>query len=231
MVEEIIFMSSVKVSIIIPTYNAPKYCKITLDTLKRTQGVDYEVIVVDNSSRWITKILLLWCWLRGKINRLCLLDENMMFACGNNIGALQASSASTHILLLNSDMNIKDPLWLKKLLNLHRGGITSYGVVDDPKLVRADGYCLLIDRDLYRRHQLDEKFKWFWSVTKLQGEILREGFSVIAVRYHDDIIYHYGGKSGKRHLRDDESNFRRPDTSSWFGGQEVQVRDHVDKED
>lgn len=216
-------MKPIKVSVIIVTYNAARYCKITLDTLAKTTGVDYEVIVVDNKSKWVTKLTLFWCFIRKKINKLCLLDENTMFSGGNNVGASLASKDATHFVLLNSDINIKDPLWLKKLLEIHTGGATSYGVVEDPELERADGYCFLIDSPLYLKYQLDEEFKWWWGVTKLQGEVLKEGYDVKAVRDHDDILIHYGGKSGTQHLKADNQNFVMPDTSSWFAGRKVTV--------
>lgn len=77
-------------------------------------------------------------------------------------------------------------------------GISAYGAVNDGKTTRVDGYCFLIDKDLYDKFKLDENFKWFWSITKLQGEVLEiPNTSVKAYYDHDDIIIHYGGKSGK----------------------------------
>lgn len=67
-------------------------------------------------------------------------------------------------------------------------------VVFEP--IRADGYCMLIDKHLYDRYQLDEHFEWWWSITKLQSQILNEGLKIRAVKNHEHYIHHYGGKSG-----------------------------------
>lgn len=218
----------VKVSIIIVTFNAVRHCRITLNSLSRTRGVDYEVVVVDNNSRWLTKLYLLWARFRGKINSLCLLDRNTLFAGGNNIGAGLVSPDATHFVLLNSDVRIMDPLWLRKLVDIHSSGVTSLGVVEDPVIPRADGYCFLIDRELYLKYGMDENYKWWWGITKLQAEVLRGGDSVTAVRSHDDLLIHYGGKSGTKHLKQDPDNFKVPDdAAAWFDGFHVKLLEKI----
>ncbi len=74
------------VSIIILTHNADDYIKITLESLKTTVGVEFEVIVVDNASKVDTQKMLLEYKINGYIDRLLLLNENTFFAKGNNIG-------------------------------------------------------------------------------------------------------------------------------------------------
>lgn len=207
-----------KVSVVVLTFNAPRYCRITLNTLQRTEDVKYETVVVDNASSWITKCYLFWAFMLGKIGRLCVLDRNMMFSGGNNIGVALSSKDCTHVVLLNSDVEIKDPLWLRKLLDIHHGGVTAYGYVEGSSAIpaRADGYCFLIDKKLYDRYGLNEDYKWWWGVTELQGKLLRDGYEVQAVDKHDHILFHFGGKSGETHLKEDQQNFSMPNVMEWF---------------
>lgn len=55
---------------------------------------------------------------------------------------------------------------------------------------------MLIDKFLYDKYNLDEHFEWWWSVTKLQSQLLAEGYKIRAVNNHEEFIHHYGGKSG-----------------------------------
>jgi glycosyltransferase involved in cell wall biosynthesis len=184
------------ISIIILVHNAPKYVDITLNTLQKTVNVNYEIIVVDNNSELKTKKRLLHHHSKKHINKLLFLDENTLFAKGNNIGSKICHKESTHILLLNSDIKIIDSNWLNRLIEIHSTGVTSYGIcINEP--LRVDGYCFLIDKELYLCNGLDENHEWWWSVTKLQAILLKQGYPVVGIDNHDNCIYHYGGKSGK----------------------------------
>ena len=176
------------VSLVVVTHNALHYILRLLRSLPRTRGVAYELVVVDNRSRQVTRALLAVCALLGRIQRLSLLDRNTLFAPGNNIGAAATSRSSSYVLLLNSDVEVRDPDWLRRLLALHRRGATSFGFVDGDPIPRADGYCLLVDRDLMLEHGLDEEFEWSWSITKLQAQLLAAGHRVQAVREHDHLL-------------------------------------------
>jgi hypothetical protein len=90
---------------------------------------------------------------------------------------------------------------------------------------RADGYCLLGDRELYLEYGLDEQFEWFWRVTKLQAELLKAGHGVRAVREHDHLLYHFGGKSSGKGLTRGAKGMKvdRKDVAAWFAGHSVDV--------
>jgi hypothetical protein len=185
-----------KVSILMLTHNAPRYVELSIRTLARhTRNVNYELVVVDNASEQPTKNRLNQLRKEGFIQHLTLLGYNSLFAEGNNIAARQAAEDSTHLLLLNSDVEIKDPNWLSNLLAVHKPGITAYGVVEGP--LRVDGYCLLVDAALYREHMLDENHQFFWAVTKFQAALLAQGYSVQGYAEHERYLHHFGGKSGK----------------------------------
>ena len=181
------------------TYNAPRYVKKSIVSLKKlTSNQNYELIVVDNDSKHPTVRTLYKLKSRGLVDKLYYNSNNDLFAKGNNIAARLASEDSDYYLLLNSDVEIKSPDWLDKLIDLmpEEGGIASFGAVQSaPK--RADGYCMMINADLYNKYKLDEHFQWWWGVTKLESQVLKEGKKVIAVDDHEEYIHHFGGKSGK----------------------------------
>lgn len=192
----------IETSILILTHNAPVWVEetiVTLDTVTaKVQRERSEVIVLDNASREETRTLLERLKQEGRIDKLHFSEENTFFARGNNLAAAMGDPQAKYILLLNSDVRIDDPLWLEKLIRYKEEGgyaAASYGRCENPD--RADGYCLLIDRALYMKYGLDEDFPWWGGTTKLQYQLLEEGCSILAIDNHDDIVYHYGGKSGR----------------------------------
>lgn len=217
-----------KVSIIMLTYNAKKYVKESIDTLREhTKGVDYELIVSDNKSRLFTRNLVKQYKKKGMIDKLLLNPSNLLFAKGNNAGAKLCDKDSTHILLINSDVRIQNDNWLKNLLEIcPEGGISSYGYVEESPS-RADGFCFLVDREFYDANNLDENYEWFWSITKLQAIALNQGRQVVAVKNHEDMLHHYGQKSGHAYHgakgMDEDINH----ICSWFAEHSITVLEHI----
>lgn len=206
------------------THNAPTYVKHSIDTLRKyTKDIDYELVVIDNASKWHTKLMLKRFYKKGKIDKLKLLSDNSLFAAGNNIAASLASKDSQYFLLLNSDVEIRDDKWLSNLINVHKYGITSYGLVNDP--LRVDGYCLLIDTDLYLKNPLDEGHQWYWAITKQQAKILKEGYSVQGYSEHEKWLHHFGGKSGSDYKSAKGMQVNRKEVYSWFGGKQPKIID------
>lgn len=188
------------VSIIILTHNAPVYVNLVLSSLQMTENKDYEIIVVDNASDMETKCILWEKYRDGLIDKLLFLDNNTFFARGNNIGASLASSKSEYLLLLNSDVEIKSPLWLDKLLDLYTSGNCravsfGYGMTGGGYNI-ADGYCFLVDKKLFDKYKISEAYEWWYGLALLETQILRKGFSIKAVNNFEKYIIHYGGKSG-----------------------------------
>jgi glycosyltransferase involved in cell wall biosynthesis len=97
-------------AIIILTWNGLEYTRKCLQTLQQNlKGYSAEVIVVDNGSTDGTvEYLRSVSWIRTILN-----GENLGFVRGNNIG-IEAASANSDIILLNSDAEIHDPLWIAK---------------------------------------------------------------------------------------------------------------------
>lgn len=214
-----------KVSILMLTYNAPKYVKKSIVSLKKkTEGVDYELVVVDNASKHSTVRTLYKLKSQGLIDKLYYNSQNDLFAGGNNIASKLADKGSDYYLLLNSDVEIKSSDWLSKLIALmpEKGGIVSYGAVtSEPR--RADGYCMLINAGLYNKYRLDEHFQWWWGVTKLEGQVLKEGKEVIAVQNHEEYIHHFGGKSGKGFKDATGMDVDMEEVKSWFSDGNVKI--------
>lgn len=215
-----------KISILMLTYNAPFYVFQSILNVHKTKKVtnNLELIVLDNSSRFITKLILKILYSLKIIDKLIFNSQNDLFAKGNNLASYEADKDSTHYLLLNSDIKINDINCFNKLMELHpeNGGISSFGaVLSEP--IRSDGYCMLIDKKLYDKYKLDEDFEWWWSVTKLQSQILTEGYKIRAVRNHDEYIFHYGGKSGKGYKDAKGMDIKRDEIIKWFENKKENV--------
>jgi glycosyltransferase involved in cell wall biosynthesis len=217
-----IFKKKPFVSILMLVHNAPEYTEISIRTVKTmTHDVDYELIVLDNESDQETKELLAKLNDEGLIDKLKFNSYNSFFAEGNNIASKMSDHRTTHYLLLNSDIEIKDDKWLSHLLSVHKKGETSYGVVHDP--VRVDGYCLLIDKEAYDRFPLDEGHQWWWSTSKQTAALLNDGYSVQAIEEHERWIHHFGGKSGDAYKKAKGMGVSREDVLSWFAGKEGKI--------
>jgi glycosyltransferase involved in cell wall biosynthesis len=216
-----------EVSIVVVTRNALRYCIRLFRSLPRTTDVGYEVVVVDNRSRPPTRLLLIVLALLRRINRLCLLDRNTLFAEGNNVGVSAASRESRLVLLLNSDVEIRDPRWLRRLIDAHRRGATALGFVEGNPIDRVDGYCFLVDRDLYLAQGLDETHQWWWGITRLQANLLRAGHEVRGLAEHDQLLVHFGGKSGRAYKKAGGMDVSEQEVIGWFGDHRAERLDAI----
>ena len=211
------------------THNALKYVRKSIKTVKqRTQNVDYELVVVDNASRIWTRLLLKSLKKHGFIDTLYFSPQNLLFAKGNNQASALCREESDLFLLLNSDICIRSDDWLEKLIGVYPtdGGICAYGIAQGEPL-RADGYCLLIDADIFHKYKMDEKLEWFWSVTKLESQVLKENKRVVAVKNHERYLHHYGGKSGRDFRHAAGMNTEISTIKKWFSEKCVEVIDHI----
>lgn len=215
----------IKVSIHILVHNAPEYVRLTIRSLvQKTAQPAYEIVVVDNGSETATRDLLHALHSAGHVQRIEVLNRNSLFAEGNNIAAALAPGDATHFLLLNSDVEVRHPDWLSNLLRGHRKGISGYGVVEKP-WPRADGWCLLIDSDLYTKYRLDESYQWWWSITKLQAQLLKDGYAVRAYRNHEKYVHHFGGKSGNGYVGARGMELKQEEAAGWFEQRRIEIAD------
>lgn len=197
-----------KVSILIVTYNAQRFIKRTLDTLKKTNYPNYEVIVVDNDSNEKTKNYLKEAKNRKLIDKLILLNKNQMWIKGNNIAFENIDKSSEYLILLNSDIEIRNSNWIYDLLSIHKKGIIGCGITDKIDF-RPDSWCFLIDRDLYSKYKLDENFKVNYAAAALTHRVLKDDYNVITIKNYENFIYHFGGSSGGFPKSDDYLLFEK----------------------
>jgi len=210
-----------EISILILTHNAPYYVEETINTLNEITDKNdlskLEIIVLDNASSIETKNLLLKLKSKGYIHKLKFSDENTFFSKGNNLATKLAIDESKYYLLLNSDVSIKNKDWIKYLIKNKKKtnsvGI-SFGYASNPD--RCDGYCFLIERELYDKYKLDEEYQWWWALTKFEANILKEGSNLCAIKFHDKYLHHYGGGSGKDFLKAQIGNTSKETILSWF---------------
>lgn len=106
---------SKRVSIIIPVFNEVRLTLRCLEAIrKHTVYSDYEVIVVDNGSEFIThKALLTYAKIHKKF-RVFQLNKNLNFSIGCNYGF--SKSTGEYVLFLNNDTEVTQG-WLNPLVN------------------------------------------------------------------------------------------------------------------
>ncbi len=212
--------NQVQLSILMLTHNAPTYVWRSLATVhKRTKFFRgrVDVVVVDNASTRITRYLLHLAKALKRIDALIFNPVNSLFAGGNNIAAQHACKDSEYYLLLNSDIEVRSDEWLDVLLNKmepHVGAVAFGACHDAP--VRADGYAILIRKELFDRFRMDESFQWFWSMTKLEAQILAAGYDIVAFENHEKWLHHFGGKSGLDWQGAKGMDVERQEVLSWF---------------
>lgn len=213
-----------KVSLLMLTHNAPRYVFRSIVSLKKTNFSNYELIVFDNNSHNITKCIILLLYIFGYIDKVRFSNENTLFAKGNNLASKLSDEDTSHYLLINSDIKVINKNWLKTLSMIHpeEGGISSFGVVTSEP-IRADGYCMMIDKKLYDKYMLDEDYQWWWSVTKLESQILSVGNKIVAVKNHNNFIIHYGGASGKTYINAKGMDTDIETVNKWFDNKKTNV--------
>ncbi len=100
-----------KVSIIIPTKNAPELIGRCLDTIfGKTTYPNFEVIVVDNGT---TDPQAKACLAKHPV-KIVPFNERFNYSKANNLGA--AAATGEYLLLLNNDTEVTDPTWLGALV-------------------------------------------------------------------------------------------------------------------
>ncbi|MBI3048983.1 MAG: glycosyltransferase family 2 protein [Acidobacteria bacterium] len=141
-----------EVSVVVATWNGREYLQPCLEAVAVQEGIDAEIILVDNAS---TDGTVDFVRARFPRVRIVALRENCGFAGGNNAGAREARGR--FVAFLNND-TIPDPRWLRTL----RDGIdpqtgfllaTSRIVyMHDPAIVDSAGDGLFRWGGAFKRH-------------------------------------------------------------------------------
>lgn len=233
------------VSIVILNYFHPELIKICLETLRITEDVKYEVIVVDNGSDEATVAVLKQLKENKLLDKLVLMPENNYFSEGNNIGVRNADPSNPYVLLLNSDVAFLRPDWLSKMVQWAEGTIVhkpsiwphhpaqpapgAYDVVSlgwshDAHVegrVRPEGWCCLYRRTMWEDMSIE--FPWLYGIDLQITNIARRGGRVgVLSQYGSYLVHREGGSTdGPKHF----DNARAPDLPGWYSDVHIESLD------
>jgi glycosyltransferase involved in cell wall biosynthesis len=202
-----------KVSIVILSYFHPQVTEICLKTLKITEDIDYEVVVVDNGSDGHTVDFLHAAQRGGYIDTLILEQENHMFSEGNNIGVHRSNQESEYVLLLNSDIGFLRPDWLSKLVGWAEGttkywpsiwpfhptepapgpyDVVSLGWRYDGTLLREfvcpEGFCIMYRRSVWQ--DMPREFPWNYGIDLQLTNLARAGARIGVLSQYGSYLVH-----------------------------------------
>lgn len=235
-----------KVSIVILSYYRPHIIEKCLRTLAPTDGVDYEVIVVDNGSDAATVEALRGFKAEGLIDKLIENPVNDMFSGGNNLGVSHSDPGSEYILLLNSDVAFLRPDWLTRMCEWMEGtakywpavwdfkpsqprpgprDIVSFGWSHDVNVVpgnaRPEGWCFMIRRSHWQDMSTD--FPWYYGFEEMCGKVIKAGARCGVLFNYAPYMVHREGGSGR--AKEEILNLRTPDMDAWLSGADIETVD------
>lgn len=235
-------MNHPKVSILMLTHNAPEHVARTLEGIRTTTLIRYELIVLDNGSGPETLAVLQQY--RDGIDKFILSPENLLWAKGNNRAFDESDPESHYVLLLNSDVEIRSPLWLAVLVewaewmpqttvpaHSHSPAqpcpgprdIVSYGWVPFP--ARPDGWSCLIRREIYAKYRISEYFPWYWGGDEFFARAMRDGSRAGVLCNLHPYIHHVGHASWPEEARENPifRSHRTPDVKLWYDGLQTET--------
>lgn len=145
------FTTTPRSAVIVLNYNSSADCEKCISFLQKQEGVELEIIIVDNASKEEDKNTLkefINSYNSSNSVTLTLIEAsiNAGYNAGNNIGLRYAAEKGyEYALIANPDMEFPDPLYIKKLLvpfNFPLGGeivavgsdiLTTDGIHQNPK--------------------------------------------------------------------------------------------------
>lgn len=235
------------VSIIILNYKNPDIIRVCLEQLEMTEGVVYEVVVVDNGSGPDDVKLLERYQEEGKITTLVPEPINHFFSEGNNIGVRHSNPKSKYILLMNSDVAILRPEWLVKVIAWMEGtikyepsvwglvptqpdpgprDIVSVGWAHDatvvPSRARPEGFCCMFRRSVWR--DMSPDFPWLYGFEEMTARVVRNGAKCGVLSQYSPYLIHREGASG-RIIDGTVTDTRVSDIAAWFRGLYIETLD------
>lgn len=95
-------MQEIKVTVVIPNYNGIKYIRDCMDSLRKQEGIDFELLIVDNGSKDGSLEVLQEEYTEARV---IALEENTGFCHAVNLGI--QNSNTPYVILLNNDTVVK----------------------------------------------------------------------------------------------------------------------------
>lgn len=95
-------MQEIKVTVVIPNYNGIKYIRDCMDSLRKQEGIDFELLIVDNGSKDGSLEVLQEEYTEARV---IALEENTGFCHAVNLGI--QNSNTPYVILLNNDTVLK----------------------------------------------------------------------------------------------------------------------------
>ena len=200
-----------KVAIIVVTYNAPEFVRLCLESVRRYTTVPYRLIVVDNASEEPTRE-----YLRGLDGiELIANEKNVLWCEGCNIGLRTVGADTTHVCLLNSDMEVRRADWLQRMINVLDSSeqIALVGTAHDrvrigPTFGSPDGQCFV-----FKRHLLDEiglldseRLPWNGADIDYAARAFARGYIYKIMPKNPELVVHYHGMSRRAGRTADHGN-------------------------
>jgi len=192
-----------KIAIVIVTYNALDFVKICLDSVRRYSTMPHEIIVVDNASESPTRDYLK----QQSDLRLILNEQNELWCAGCNRGIQAVSEDVSHILLLNSDMEVRRADWLQRMVNVLESS-SRIGIIGTfpaplriwPLFGSVDGQCLMARKSLFDEIGLmnSEKYPWNGGDLDLTARAFKKGYIYKLLPSEPELVIHYRGMSRRR---------------------------------
>ncbi len=234
------------VSIVIVNWQHPELIDTCLRTLDITDGVPYEVVVVDNGSGSDNVARLQALKDAGLMTTLVEERVNHYFSAGNNIGFRHTNPASQYILLLNSDVAFRRADWLTKMLAWMEGTAESHpdlwtthptvvkpGPFDIisigwsyeeailPGHARPEGWCYMVRRQWWR--DLDEDFPMGGGLEHTTADTIRAGARCGVLFNYPKYLVHR--EQGSHQPGMQIPNWATPNVPTWFYCVEVETLD------
>lgn len=159
-------MEKYSVSVIIVNYNGKKWIKNCLESLKNQNGINLEIIIVDNNSKDGSLDYIEKYYPEVKV---IVLKINKGFGYANNIGAIKASHK--YIFFINTDVQIIDRNLIKLLLTAK---IRQKAAIIGPKILDFN------NNDLYKNKKLGIDIFSYPGLSKFQFYI--EGCALMVTK-------------------------------------------------
>lgn len=199
-----------KVYIVMPSYTQTK---LTTQSVKSvfdvTRGVDFELILVndggpDTHRATCETLLDIYSPQLSLINK-----ENGGFVSSTNAGIAEAMKTATdkdYIIWLNDDIVVKDPDWLKKMIDASAGekvvgpqgsnlrdDFGHAGYIKSGQCHYIDGWCLFAPAKFYKEDSigmLDSKIKTFSEDADFCIRVYRAGYDCQIVQFAIEHKHH-----------------------------------------